>query len=325
MNDDKALGYGPLPAGHDPSWRISRAPDAFAELFIYSQHHDIAVLPPPTDPAAFAPRPGAPLGTVVGRFWLVQQIAPGTYAIGEPANAPDNYEYLLLGNKRALLIDGGATDRDIHAVLRTLTSLPVTAMPSHLHWDHTQGLRHFASVALIDLPQTRARQIGNWVQLTRHDFMNIDPLTFPVSEWIKPDDFIDLGGRRVQILSTPGHTASAISVYDGPNKLLFTGDFLYPTSLYAFMPDSSLSAYVNSADRMLAKLPNETRLFGAHCCRNDRPSQAPWLNITDLDDARDAIRRIEAGTAQDGTGTVIRRYPVNARMTVLTLYPFANR
>jgi len=224
-----------------------------------------------------------------------------------------------------VLIDAGATGRDIHAVLRTLTSLPVTAMPSHLHWDHTQGLRHFASVALIDLPQTRARQIGDRVQLTRHDFMNIDPLTFPVSEWIKPDDFIDLGGRRVQILSTPGHTASAISVYDRPNKLLFTGDFLYPTSLYAFMPDSSLSAYVSSADRMLAKLPNETRLFGAHCCRNDGPSQAPWLNTRDLGDARDAIRRIEAGTAQDGTGTVIRRYPVNARMTVLTLYPFANR
>jgi len=32
-------------------------PTLFAELFIYSQHHDIAVLPPPTDPAAFAPRP----------------------------------------------------------------------------------------------------------------------------------------------------------------------------------------------------------------------------------------------------------------------------
>ena len=75
-------------------------PTLFAELFIYSQHHDIAVLPPPTDPAAFAPRPGAPLGTVVGRFWLVQQIAPGTYAIGEPANAPDNYEYLRVASRR---------------------------------------------------------------------------------------------------------------------------------------------------------------------------------------------------------------------------------
>ena len=180
-------------------------------------------------------------------------------------------------------------------------------------------------MALIDLPQTRARAIGNRVALTRYDFINNDPVSFPVSEWIKPDGVIDLGGRRVRVLSTPGHTASSISVYDQPNKLLFTGDFLYPTSLFAFMPDSSLSAYVASADRILAALPKDARLFGAHCCRNDGPPQAPWLSLGDLADARDAIRRIEAGTAKDGTGTVIRRYPVNARMTLLTLYPFANR
>lgn len=300
-------------------------PSVFAELFIYSQHHQMALLPPPRDPGTFAPRPGAPAGTIVAGYWRVQQIAPDTFAIGEPANAPDNYEYLLLGRDRGLLIDAGATDRDIHAVLNKLTTLPVTAIPTHLHWDHTRGLRHFSAVALIDLPQTRALQSGSGVRLTRHAFINDSPLSFPVSEWIKPDQAIDLGGRRITVLSTPGHTASSASFYDAANRILFTGDFLYPTSLYAFMPDSSLSAYVQSADRMLEALPRDARLMGAHCCRNDGPPQAPWLTLADLAEARDAIRRIEAGNASGSTGTVIRRFPVNPRMTLLTLYPFANR
>jgi glyoxylase-like metal-dependent hydrolase (beta-lactamase superfamily II) len=301
------------------------APAIMAEVFIYALHHDIAVLPDAADPAAFAPRPGPALGKVVAGYWRVQVIAPDTYAIGEPQHNPDNYEYLLVGKTRALLIDAGATGRDIHAVLATLTRLPVTAIPTHLHWDHTNGLQHFTSIALIDLPQLRARQSGDMVQLTRHDFINNDPPRLRVSEWVRPDAFIDLGGRHVQVLSTPGHTATSVSIYDPPNRLLFTGDYLYPTTLYAFMPDSSLSAYIATADRLLAMLPPETRLFGAHCCRNDGPPQAPWLDLRDLRDVRHAIEAIRAGTASGSRGAFIRRYPVNPRMTVVTLYPFANR
>lgn len=301
-------------------------PTLYAEAFIFSLHHDVAVLPRPANPGAFAPRPGPALGNVVGGYWRVQQIAPGTFAIGEPQDDPDNYEYLLVGTKRALLIDSGATARDIHTVLNSLTALPVTAIPTHLHWDHTNGLRSFRSIALVDLPETRGRVRGdNYVQLSRHEYIDNGPPRFRVSEWIKPDDSIDLGGRRVRILSTPGHTATSISVYDPINHFVFTGDFLYPTSLYAFMPDSSLSAYAATADRLLAMLPGDTRLYGAHCCRNDRPAQAPWLELNDLRDARTEIGKIRAGTATGGRGFLIRRYPVNSRMTILTLYPFGNR
>ena len=101
--------------------------------------------------------PGPMAGTVVGDRWRVQQIGPGTYALGEPAGDPDNYEYLLVGETRALLIDAGSTAEDIHSVLETLTKLPVTVMPSHLHYDHSNGLRNFRSIALLDVPETRAR------------------------------------------------------------------------------------------------------------------------------------------------------------------------
>jgi glyoxylase-like metal-dependent hydrolase (beta-lactamase superfamily II) len=271
---------------------------------------------------------GAPLGRVVAGYWRVSEITPGTWAIGEPADAPDNYEYLLVGTTRALLIDAGATARDLRPVLRELTSLPVTAIPTHLHFDHTNGLRHFDSVALVDVPETRARLQDGRIHLSRYQVLaspdGTEPARFPVTEWVPPEGWIDLGGRRVQVISTPGHTATSVSIHDPASRQIFTGDFLYTTTLYAFMVDSSLADYQATLRRLLERLPEGTTLYGAHCCRSDGPPGPPWLNLQDARDAERAVAAIRAGDVR-GEGLLLRRFPVNAQMTMLTLYPFGNR
>ncbi|MEI6486950.1 MAG: MBL fold metallo-hydrolase [Sphingomonadales bacterium] len=300
-------------------------PFVFTEVIIAAAAVHVSIFPAPANPAQFRPQPGTALGTVVAGHWLVQQVAPGTWAIGEPAADPDNYEYLLVGTRRALLIDSGATaDHDIRQAIAGITALPVTVIPTHLHHDHTNGLAFAGLIALIDLPETRARGDGNRVQLGRYQYGRAAPPAFTVAEWVKPGTAIDLGGRSVTVLATPGHTSSSVSIWEPAARRLYTGDFLYPTTLYVFAPDSSLSTYVATIDRLLALLPPDTRLYGAHCCRNDAVVQAPWLAVQDLRDTRAAIRRIQAGAA-DGRGLIIRRFPVNHRMTLLTLYPLANR
>ena len=282
------------------------------------------VYDPPPSPLK-PPPPGPAAGTVVGGYWRVQQIAPDTFAIGEPQDDPDNYEYLLVGKTRALLIDSGSTPRDIHVALAGLTTLPITVIPTHLHSDHTNGLRNFDHIALVDLPETRGLVRDGRVHLRRLQYMasTLTPV-FTVSEWIRPDSDIDLGGRTVRLLWTPGHTATSISIWDPAAKLLFTGDYIYTTTLYAFMPDSSLSAYQATAERLLKLPPADTTIYGAHCCRNDAPPQAPWLSIGDLRDLRNAVAAIRSGHVH-GRGGLMRRFPVNSRMTMTTYYPFGNR
>jgi len=308
------------------AWLLSALTShAFAELTMTAAKLGVNVMPAAENPAQFQPLPGTAAGTVVDGHWRVEPIAPNTWAIGEPADEPDNYAYLLVGSRRALLIDSGATrDHDMRRAIAGLTALPVTVIPSHLHHDHTNGLQHFRDIALIDLPDTRGRAEGNHVQLGRYQYGRWSPVDFTVTRWLKPDETIDLGGRSVTILSTPGHTISSVSVWEPAAKRLYTGDFLYPTTLYAFAPDSSLSTYAATIDRLLGLLPPDTRLYGAHCCRNDAPPQAPWLSTSDLADTRAAITRIGAGELE-GRGFIIRRFPVNERMTMLTRYPFANR
>jgi len=304
---------------------LAAAPRVYAELFMLCGQLHCDVNPPPADPKAFRARPGTAAGTVVDGYWRVEKIAPDTWAIGEPQDDPDNYEYLLVGQDRALLIDAGSTTtHDIHRAISPITTLPVTVIPSHLHFDHTNGLKFFRSIALIDLPETRGRARSGVVHLGRYQYLGWSPTSFRVTQWIEPGQWIDLGGRKVQVLSTPGHTTNSVSIWEPEARRLFTGDLAYPTSLYAFLPDSSLSTYVATLDRLSATLPSDTRIYGAHCCRNDAPPEAPWLSMADLRDARSAMQNVRDGKAA-GRGFIIRRFPVNARMTMLTLFPFGNR
>lgn len=324
MNWRKWVGWTGAFAGATALF-LGVAPYAFAEMLMAAARVEANIMPPPADPTKYWARPGAAAGTVVDGHWRVEKIAPDTWAIGEPASEPDNYEYLIVGKRRALLIDSGATrNHDLRRVVAGLTALPVTVIPSHLHFDHTNGLGFFRDIALIDLPETRGRAQGTHVRLGRYQYEGWSPVDFTVTQWIEPGATIDLGGRSVVILSTPGHTTTSVSVWEPAGKRLYTGDFLYPTTLYAFAPDSSLSTYVTTIDRLLALLPRDTRLYGAHCCRNDAPPAAPWLATTDLEDARAAVQAIQAGQLA-GRGFIIRRFPVNDRMTMLTLYPLANR
>ena len=213
---------------------LANLPTLYAELgVVLGQQPIYSPLRPPPSPLKKTP-PGPALGAVSHGYWRVQQIAPATYAIGEPQDDPDNYEYLLLGRTRALLIDAGASARDIRLVLRDLTDLPVTVIPTHLHFDHTNGLAHADRIALIDLPETRALVRDGKVRLRRLEYLQPlkdKPPQFAVSDWIAPDGRIDLGDRQVRVLSTPGHTATSVSIFDPAARLLFTSDLIYTTTL----------------------------------------------------------------------------------------------
>jgi len=85
-----------------------------------------------------------------------------------------------------------------------------------------------------------------------------DAPSIRVAEWLEPGAVIDLGGRSLRVLSTPGHTPSSVALFDAQSKRLFIGDFIYPTTLYAFLPGASLSAYQATAKMLLGILPADS-------------------------------------------------------------------
>jgi hydroxyacylglutathione hydrolase len=227
-----------------------------------------------------------------------------------------------------VLFDSGSGTRDISTVIGRLTALPVTVIVSHLHYDHLGGVGPFGKIAMIDLPATRRDVSGALFHPSRYEYMGfVDHLTAPsvrVSEWLKPGASIDLGGRSLKVLSTPGHTPSSVSLYDARLKRLFIGDFIYPTTLYAFLPGASLSAYQATSQVLLDDLPTDTVLWTAHCCRKGEGVSAPWLSMGDLRDLDKALMAVRSGEAKS-RGFYPRVFPVNGQMTLATGFPWNNR
>jgi glyoxylase-like metal-dependent hydrolase (beta-lactamase superfamily II) len=241
--------------------------------------------------------------TWIDNYFTIEQIAEGTWAIGEPRYAQQNYSYLIAGNKRAILFDAGPGLRDIKSAAESLTELPIIFLPSHFHYDHVGNRISFAETAVVDLPYLRKRARGNRLTLTAMEHLGraegFEIPSWRVDHWWAPGTSIDLGGRAVQLFYTPGHTTDSISLFDAGGLLLFSGDYLYPGPLYGFLPNSSMADYLSAAERLLGALPEGVIFYGAHRLA---PPGPPKLQLSDLRDLRTGLEGIKAGLIPGGGG-----------------------
>jgi hydroxyacylglutathione hydrolase len=279
--------------------------------------------------AIVGPKPSGPVaGRWVDDYFVVEAIDPTTFAIGEPRYYQGNCSYLIVGSARAVLFDAGTGTRDITPVVRSLTTLPVTVIPSHLHYDHVGALGRFDSTALIDDPTLRARIKNSQLTLGRYEFLglydHLQPPTFRVDEWWAPGSTVDLGDRRLQVLSTPGHTPTSVALYDEARRQLFLGDFMYPGELYAFLPAASRGAYLTTTKRLLSTLGPDTRLYTAHMQDAPAPVRAPVLEMADLKALEATLEAIQEGKPSS-RGFYPRIFPVRGPITFATGWSWNNQ
>ena len=181
-------------------------------------------------------------------WFEVYKVAPGVFAIYEPHQAEEVISYLIVGTKQALLLDTGMGIANIHKVVTQLTSRPVVVLNSHTHNDHVGGNSLFTFIFGMDTDFTRANAKGSR-DAAQEELApgmicgalpkGFDPKTYATKPWhvslfVKNGFKINLGGRVLEIISTPGHTPDAICLIDRANGLLFTGDTYYPAPIWLF-------------------------------------------------------------------------------------------
>jgi glyoxylase-like metal-dependent hydrolase (beta-lactamase superfamily II) len=238
----------------------------------------------------------------VSDSWFeVYEVVAGVFAIYEPHQAEETISYLILGGKMALLFDTGMGISDIRNVTVELTHLPIVVLNSHTHNDHVGGNWQFETVYGMDTDFTRTNAKGS-----RRDAQDelgpgmicgelpkgFDSKTYATRPWkisrfLHDQDKIDLGGRTVEILSTPGHTPDAISLLDRDHGLLFTGDTYYPAPIWLYRPETNLDEYVASVKRLALLAPQLKLVLGQHNVPFAEPSVLPRLVV--------AIETVRAG------------------------------
>lgn len=198
-------------------------------------------------------------------WFEVYRVADGIFAIYEPGQFEEVISFLIVGDERALLFDTGLGIGDMRRVVDQLTSLPVVVLNSHTHYDHIGGNYQFGTIYALDTDYTKTRAQGSstadvaeflsegwvWKDLPPgFDAANFRSRPFTISRIVAEGDRIELGGRTLEILETPGHAPDSICLMDRDNRLLFTGDTFYLAPLYTHIPGGNFGDYVRSAARL---------------------------------------------------------------------------
>jgi len=208
-------------------------------------------------------------------WFTIDQIDKETYIISEYRHWEETHCYLLNGSERSLLIDTGLGICNIYDEVIKLTDRPVTAVATHVHWDHIGGHKYFPDFYAQkselnwlngEFPLT-VEQIREMV-IDRCDLpeeYNVDTYDFfqgTPTRVLKDNDVINLGDRSVYVLHTPGHSPGHMSFFEKERGYLFTGDLVYKDILFAYYPSTDPEAYLSSLKKVAA-LPVK-RVFPAH-------------------------------------------------------------
>jgi glyoxylase-like metal-dependent hydrolase (beta-lactamase superfamily II) len=237
-------------------------------------------------------------------WFEVYKIAPGVFALYEPHQAEETISYLIVGTKQALLFDTGMGIGNLKAVVARLTSRPIVVLNSHTHDDHVGDNWQFPFVFGMDTAFTRTNAKGSRAdaqaeiakdQLCGAVPKNFNPATYSTKPWkislaVRDGFKVNLGGRTVEIIATPGHTPDAISLIDRENGLLFTGDTYYPGEIWLYRPETNLAAYLASTKKLAALATGIKIVLGAHNVPVAQPPVLPQLDA--------AIHSVLAGKVQ---------------------------
>jgi len=249
------------------------------------------------------PRPGyAKLQriTVPSQWFEAYLVRPGIFAISEPRQFEEVISYLVVGSERALLWDTGMGISRIFPVVQHLTTKPMIVLNSHTHPDHIGGNHEFKEVWAMQTEFTLKNAKGysdpdikNWVgsdQICGDLPRDFKPETyairgFRISGFVKDAQIIDLGGRKLEVVHTPGHTPDSICLLDRENRLLFTGDTFYAGPIYLYLPETDFHAFVNSVNQLAKLVHSVDILLTGH---NEPVS--PASSLTQLQTAVEQIR-----------------------------------
>lgn len=240
-------------------------------------------------------------------WFTVEEIDSQTFAISEYKHWEETHCYLLCGLERAVLIDTGLGVSNIRSVVAELTTLPIMVVTTHVHWDHIGGHQHFDDIAVHEaekdwlsvrfpIPLDAVKKNLTMLPCAFPEGFNIDAYQIfqGMPQRILHDgDRLDLGGREIHVIHTPGHSPGHCCFYEPERKYLYSGDLIYKGCLYAFYPTTDLRLFYESV-RKIQDYKIEKVLPGHH------QLEIPVSLVTEIEAGFAQIER--SGQFEQGNG-----------------------
>ncbi|MFW9900345.1 MAG: MBL fold metallo-hydrolase [Candidatus Thorarchaeota archaeon] len=136
--------------------------------------------------------------------------------------------YIFGSDDEIVIIDVGGDPETIINTINDLNTKPIAVLITHGHYDHTLKLGKILRYFKIPLMYSKKEYDSGTYRQKEAD------------RWLKEGDIIDVGGMRLNVLETPGHSPGALSYYSkdlkeyNGNKIegvIFTGDLIFRRSI----------------------------------------------------------------------------------------------
>ena len=206
--------------------------------------------------------------------FTVSEIGERLYGI---ADVLGNRAYLVVGERRALLVDTCAGVGDLRACVRNLTDLPVTLALTHGHEDHMMGSYWFDEVHLSpldggtrvwDLAEEHTQRI--YEQVVAEGMVD-EAAPYALRDGVRPrelsvgeGDAFDLGDRTVRAIALPGHTAGSVAYLVEDARILLSGDAVTPIMCLFFEDSLTIQDWREQTLARMAELPFDVFYTGHH-------------------------------------------------------------
>jgi glyoxylase-like metal-dependent hydrolase (beta-lactamase superfamily II) len=197
---------------------------------------------------------------------VAEEVAPGVTRLSEEivCEAERSYFYLMRGRDADCLIDGGWGFCNSLGALRGKAERPLVAVATHSHFDHI-GLLHLAGrryahpaelpifadpapLATQALPYLDGRPV--LVGGEAIDPASVRQTACPIDVLLSDGAEVDLGGRRLVALHTPGHSPGSLSLLDKDTGLLFCADTVHDGHIWDDIPGADRKALLVSHERL---------------------------------------------------------------------------
>ena len=199
-------------------------------------------------------------------FWHIEDTVHQTYR---------DSMYLVEGSKTAALIDTGMGAGNLTAYVRTLTHLPVVVLITHGHPDHTGQANQFSTI-----------------YFPRKDSSNKTPFNISKTQPLTDGQKIDLGGKILEIIEIPGHTAGSVAFLDAQDRRIFTGDAIGSSAVWNHINGTRPLVEFLAAIRKLESRTSEfDHIYGGHYWQSGyKPLPAAYVS-----DMRKAVEGVFSG------------------------------
>ena len=181
--------------------------------------------------------------------------------------------YVLVGASKVLVLDTGATQSSADFPLfqtiqsaigeETLATRQILVVHSHSHSDHFKGDLQFEGKPNAIVVNPSGNDVRNF---------------FGFKEWPADPVSLELGGRTLTVIPTPGHQEEALTIYDPQTKWLLTGDTVYPGYIYV----KDWKDYKKSVARLVSFSGSHevSAILGAHIEMTREPGEYYAIGTT---------------------------------------------